>query len=95
MTGRASEKSERPTIIADKRNDKESLHMTRQPTCEEYGKSDESVSSKFTGIGQEDEIERESKQFSVRAKGGGIWKPPVLTSLNDSNIHTGLIDCSE
>jgi hypothetical protein len=40
-------------------------------------------SSKGAGIGKEDEIERESKQFSVRAKGGGIRNPPVLTSLND------------
>jgi hypothetical protein len=84
MTGRANEKSERPTITADKKNGEESLLMALQPTCEEYSKSNERVSSKVAGIGQEDEIERESIQFSVRAKGGGIRKPPVLTSLNDS-----------
>jgi hypothetical protein len=50
MTGRANEKSERPTITADKKNDEESLHMARQSTCEEYSKRDESVSSKVRGI---------------------------------------------
>jgi hypothetical protein len=90
MTGRASEKKERPTITADKNNDEASLHMARQPTCEEYSKRDESVSSKVADIGQEDEIERESKQFSVRTKGGLIRKPPVLTSLNDSKRTYGL-----
>jgi hypothetical protein len=70
VTGRASEKRERPTITADKENDEESLHMARQPTCEDNSKRDESVSSKVAGIGQEDEIERESKQFSVRTKRG-------------------------
>jgi hypothetical protein len=79
---------ERPTITADKKNDKESLHMARQPTYREYSKGDKSVSSKVAGIGQEDEIERESKQFSVRVKYGGIRKPPVLTSLNDSKRRT-------
>jgi Retroviral aspartyl protease len=90
MTGPASEKCERQMITADKNNDEESLHMARQPTCEEYSKRDETVSSKVAGIGQEDEIERESKQFSVRTKGGGIWKPPVHTSLNDSKHTYGL-----
>jgi hypothetical protein len=64
--------------------------MARQPTCEEYSKRNESVSSKVAGIGQEDEIERESKQFSVRTKDGGFRKPPVLTSLNDSKHTYGL-----
>jgi hypothetical protein len=59
MTGRDSEKSERPTITADKKNDEESLHTARQPTREEYSKRDENVSSKVAGIGQEDEIERD------------------------------------
>jgi hypothetical protein len=94
-SGRAIEKSERPTSTADQKNDEESLHMARQPTCEEYSKRDESVSSKFAGIRQEEEIEREAKQFSVRTKGGGIRKLPVLTSWMIQNIDTGLIDCSE
>jgi hypothetical protein len=88
MTGRASKKIERPMITAEKKNDEESLHMARQPTYREYSKGDKSVSSKVAGIGQEDEIERESKQFSVRAKDGGIRKPPLRTSLNDSKQHT-------
>jgi hypothetical protein len=64
--------------------------VARQPTCEDHDTIIESVSSKVAGIGQEDEIERESKQLSVRTKGGVIRKPPVLTSLNDSTHRYGL-----
>jgi hypothetical protein len=69
---------------------KKSHCMARQPTCEEHDKSNESDSSKCAGIGKEDEIERESKAFSIRAKGGGIRKPPVLASLNHSKHRYGL-----
>jgi hypothetical protein len=46
MTGRASEKNERPTIMADRKDEEESLHKSFQPTCEDHDKSNESVSSK-------------------------------------------------
>jgi hypothetical protein len=60
MTGRASEKSERPTNTADKKDEEESLHVACQSTCEGHDKSNSRVSSKSAGIGKEDKSELES-----------------------------------
>ena len=88
MTGRASEKVMHPTITDVKMDDPR--HVARQLGYEVHDTNKEIVSSKGADIENEDERERESKRFSVRAEHGGIRKPPVLTSLNDANPRYGL-----
>jgi hypothetical protein len=95
MTGRASEKLKLPTIADDGMEEDESMHMARQPTCEDHDTIIENVSSKAADIEEEEESERESKRFSVRAKDGEVQRPPLLTSLNDSKHRYGLNHCLE
>jgi hypothetical protein len=73
-----------------KMDEDESLYVAWQPTCEDQGTNNEIVSYKCADIEKEDEIVRESKEFSGRARDGGIRKPPVFTSLNDSKQKYGL-----
>jgi hypothetical protein len=90
MNGRASEKLKLLTIAGDGIEEDESMHMARLPTCEDHDTIIENVSSKGVDIEEEEESERESKRFSVRAKDGEVRRPPLLTSLNDTKYRYGL-----
>jgi Retroviral aspartyl protease len=90
MTDRASEKLKLPTIADDGMEEDESMHMARQSTCEDHGTIIENVSSKGADIEEEEESERESKRFSIRAKDGEVRRPPLLISLNDTKHRYGL-----
>jgi hypothetical protein len=90
MTGRASEKIMLPTIADDEMEEDESLHVARQQTDEDHDTIIENISSKCADIEEEEERERESKRFSVRAKDGKVRRPPLLTSLNDTKHRYGL-----
>jgi Retroviral aspartyl protease len=90
MTGRASEKIMLPTIADDGMEGDESLHVARQPTCEDHDTIIENVSFKGADIEEEEESEPESKRFSVRAKGGEVRRPSLPTSLNDTKHRYGL-----
>jgi hypothetical protein len=68
----------------------ESLHVARQITCEDHDTIIEKVSFKGADIEEEEECERESKRFSVRAENGEIRRPRLLTSLNYTKHRYGL-----
>jgi hypothetical protein len=90
MTGRASEKIRLPTIADYGMEGDESIHMARQQLVKTMTRSLKDVSSKGADIEEEEECGRESKRFSVRAKGGEARRPPLLTSLNDTKHRYGL-----
>jgi hypothetical protein len=87
MISRASEKVKRPTITDDKMEKDKSLSVARQPICGDHDTIIENMSSKGADIEEEDESERESKIFSVRAKDSEVRRPPLLTSLNDTKYR--------
>jgi hypothetical protein len=79
-----------PTIADDGMEGDESLHVARQPTCEDHDTIIENFPFKGADIEEEDESERESKRFSVRGKDCEVQRPPLLTSLNDTEHRYGL-----